>query len=122
MAAGCATRNPRLRAYHFFLFCEISIMSECPLLEACPFFAANLTDMPTTAEAMKQRFCHGAYEGCARYQVRHAVGKEAVPLNLYPDDLDRAQAIIRSGRDPQRRIIQTPPSGFFKRIELPPES
>lgn len=69
-------------------------MAECENLAGCPFFNDSMASMPVTAEMIKRKLCKGDYTGCARYIVFKAVGKEHVPKNLIPNQLDRAEEII----------------------------
>lgn len=43
---------------------------------------------------IKRKLCRGDNTGCARYMVSKAVGKEHVPTNLIPNQVDRAEEII----------------------------
>ncbi len=69
-------------------------MAECENLAGCPFFNSRMANMPVTAEMIKRKLCKGDFNNCARYIVSKAVGKEYVPLNLFPNQLDRAEEII----------------------------
>ena len=69
-------------------------MAECELLVKCPFFNETLPHMPSTASFLKSKYCRRDYSKCARYTVRHAIGVEKVPTNLYPDETQRANLII----------------------------
>ncbi len=68
---------------------------ECPKLSDCPFFNFQLKDMPTTADTLKSIFCKKDYKKCARYIVSSAIGKENVPDDLFPNDEDRVDAILK---------------------------
>ncbi len=69
-------------------------MKECEYLSACPFFADTLPEMPAMAQYLKSVYCQRDSDQCARYIVRQALGKEKVPLNLFPDEAARAAEII----------------------------
>jgi len=69
-------------------------MAECQNLAGCPFFNDRMANMPFTAEMIKRKLCKGDNTGCARYMVSKAVGKEHVPANLIPNQVDRAEEII----------------------------
>jgi len=69
-------------------------MAECVCLPKCIFFHDKMADMPTTTERMKQHYCLGNNSGCARFQVFTAVGREHVPADLFPHNLDRARDLI----------------------------
>ena len=72
-------------------------MPECPRLSSCPFFGSRLTSMPTTAELTKKHDGLGDYEDCARFMVVEALSSASVPEDLYPDQTERAEQIIRRG-------------------------
>lgn len=72
-------------------------MADCICLPKCPFFNDVMSDMPTTAEMMKKRYCQGDNSKCARYMVFKALGRERVPANLYPAQTGRAEGIIEAG-------------------------
>ena len=67
---------------------------DCECLAACPFFNDKMTDMPGAAEQLKQRYCKGDSSGCARHMVFARLGKSAVPSDLYPDMVERAEQIL----------------------------
>ena len=69
-------------------------MSDCECLPKCVFFHDQMADMPATAESMKRRFCRGDSSGCARHMVFAGAGKEKVPADLYPNNVNRAQLIL----------------------------
>ena len=66
---------------------------DCEYIEACPFFNSRLSDKPMMTEMVKRKYCRSNPEACARYVVRKALGKDAVPANLYPMDASRAQEL-----------------------------
>ncbi len=72
-------------------------MSTCECLEKCPFFNDKTKDTPATANMMKSRYCKGHFDQCARYMVFKALGREKVPLNLFPNMTDKARALIAEG-------------------------
>jgi hypothetical protein len=53
--------------------------------------------MPSTSELLKQRYCRGTYDRCARWVVRDKLGKEKVPLDLFPHETARAPAMLAGG-------------------------
>jgi len=69
-------------------------MARCELLEGCIFFNDRMHDYPFAADQMKQQYCLGDNQDCARYLVRNARGKEQVPADLFPTDVVRAEHII----------------------------
>lgn len=71
-------------------------MPNCELSETCIFFNDKMADMPAMADIYKQRYCRDDSSQCARYVVFKALGRPAVPADLYPNDADRALALIRT--------------------------
>jgi hypothetical protein len=47
-----------------------------------------------TAEVRRQEYCMSNYHSCARYMVFKALGKESVPDDLLPFQVERAQKLI----------------------------
>jgi hypothetical protein len=66
-------------------------MAACTLMEGCIFYRGQ---MPGTTELLKNAICKGNYESCARYMIALSLGREKVPPDLYPSDVDRAKGII----------------------------
>ncbi|MGA1821378.1 MAG: hypothetical protein ACMUIG_02490 [Thermoplasmatota archaeon] len=69
-------------------------MTDCDYLSTCPFFNDRMDYIPEKAEQMKNGYCRRAGEGCARYMVLNAIGRENVPSDLYPMQLIRAEKLI----------------------------
>jgi hypothetical protein len=69
-------------------------MSKCEVLATCVFFNTEMAIMPGTTELTKSEYCRKDFERCARYMVFKALGREAVPANLYPSETLRAKEII----------------------------
>jgi uncharacterized membrane protein YkvA (DUF1232 family) len=69
-------------------------MNRCDRLESCKFFQEAMTAMPAVADMMKKRYCYGDHESCARKMIFQALGKGYAPVDLAPNDVKRAQAII----------------------------
>ena len=69
-------------------------MSDCECLGGCPFFNDKMEDMPSMAHIFKDRYCRSDCLSCARYQVFTALGRESVPSDLFPSQVDRAQDVI----------------------------
>ena len=65
-------------------------MPDCDLLSGCIFFNDRMADMPSTSTVFKMMYCNDNFEGCARYAVRTAAGKAAVPDDLFPNQMERA--------------------------------
>ena len=69
-------------------------MADCECLPRCPFFNDNMQNMPAAANLLKKRLCRGDNSQCARHMVLEAKGKEKVPADLTPNQVERAQALI----------------------------
>ena len=72
-------------------------MGECELLSSCPFFQDKMANMPATAEMLKGRYCRKDNSRCARFMVFKALGREKVPADLFPNQVEKAQEIIAIG-------------------------
>jgi hypothetical protein len=69
-------------------------MADCPRLSTCRFFNDQMAGMPSIANVLKQKYCQGDYQQCARYLVLCALGADAVPDDLFPDDRAEANKLI----------------------------
>jgi hypothetical protein len=74
-------------------------MAECDIISECTFFNDKMADMPVTAEIMRRKLCRGDFSGCAIFMVAKAVGREYVPSNLIPNQLERVEEIITAVKD-----------------------
>jgi hypothetical protein len=72
-------------------------MADCELLGGCIFFNDKMANMPQTAEVIKTRYCKGNSQDCSRYTIVQALGRDRVPEDLFPNQVDRAREIIRKG-------------------------
>jgi hypothetical protein len=70
-------------------------VSECPHLSKCLFFNNRLRNMPAVAEMAKTSYCRGHHETCARFIASNALGPGIVSDDLFPDQTDRVQEILR---------------------------
>lgn len=72
-------------------------MASCESIDKCGFFKNRMDDaMPALSELMKQNYCQGAWDTCARHQLSHSLGKGAVPLDMFPNQHDRAKQIMEA--------------------------
>jgi hypothetical protein len=69
-------------------------------LDNCSCFNEVLASMPSVAGLMRDRYCKGTQQNCARIVVSSAVGGSHVPPDLAPNDSERAQVIVNSHRNP----------------------
>lgn len=73
-------------------------MSDCVCLPKCPFFNDKMANMPGTAAIIKRNYCQGDNSNCARFLVFQALGREAVPADMYPNQVALAREIIAKGK------------------------
>jgi PAS domain S-box-containing protein len=66
----------------------------CELAHTCPFFNDEMGEMPATASRMKEKYCWGEKQECARYLVFTTLGGGTVPKGLSPAQIDEAKALI----------------------------
>ena len=69
-------------------------MANCECLGGCPFFNDKMPDDEGMGAIYKKKYCQGDYSACARYVIFKKLGKAAVPVNLYPNMIDKAKEII----------------------------
>lgn len=69
-------------------------MAFCELTEKCIFFNDQMASMPTTANIYKKLYCEDQFETCARFMVCKAKGRENVPVDLFPNQKDRAMQLL----------------------------
>lgn len=70
----------------------------CELASTCIFFNEQMATKPGMLALYKAQYCRGDNRQCARYMVYVAMGREAVPTDMYPNDRLRATRIVRAGR------------------------
>ncbi len=71
-------------------------MAQCERLPHCPFFDGRMKAMPANATLIKSTLCEKTDRpNCARYLVFKARGVDAVPPDLFPNQLDRAAELLR---------------------------
>ena len=70
-------------------------MSECECLSTCPFFNDQMATMPHLAEVYKKRYCKGDFLACARFTIFKALGREAVPGDLLPNESERLDRLMQ---------------------------
>ena len=69
-------------------------MALCECLSACPFFHDKMDNMPSMANLLKKKFCKGDNTRCARYLIFKTLGKEKVPSDLFPTQIERANDLL----------------------------
>jgi hypothetical protein len=66
---------------------------ECERMKTCPFFGDRMKHLPAVSHVIKQNYCLGDKNLCARYQV--AAAGIAIPDDLFPSDKARAQRLLQ---------------------------
>jgi len=69
-------------------------MAECECLDGCPFFNDKMDSESGMGWIYKNKYCLGDNTECARYMVFLELGKPAVPVDLFPNMVDRAKKIL----------------------------
>lgn len=69
-------------------------MADCELVSRCLFFNDQMANMPSTSNVFKLMYCNDNFPACARFMVRSQRGPDFVPGDLFPNQTDRAKAII----------------------------
>ncbi len=70
-------------------------MPDCECLEGCPYFESDvMKEIDTMAKMRQEQYCKGDNSKCARYMVFKALGKENVPRDLLPFQVEKAKEIV----------------------------
>ncbi len=69
-------------------------MPKCELLETCKFYNDKAEEYPAGVVSMRKRYCQKDNSCCARYLVFKLLGREKVPIDLFPNDSKRAELIV----------------------------
>jgi hypothetical protein len=69
-------------------------MADCELLADCPFFNDKMPTTDGLGAMYKNQYCVGDNSRCARYLIFRKLGRPAVPADLYPNMLKRANEIL----------------------------
>jgi len=69
-------------------------MANCEIIDTCLFFNDQMADMPSMSSIIKERYCRGSNTSCARHMVFRVLGRDAVPSDLYPSQVERADEIL----------------------------
>jgi hypothetical protein len=70
-------------------------MAKCELIETCIFFNDQMANMPSTAAVYKANYCEKDFAACARHKIVQALGRGTVPTDLFPNQTERAEQIIK---------------------------
>lgn len=70
-------------------------MANCEMLPTCPFFNDRMDLKPGLTALYKARYCRGDNSECGRHIVFVALGRAAVPCDMYPNDRLAALSLVR---------------------------
>jgi len=71
-------------------------MKECKFLKGCSFFNDKMPINRGVGALYKKRYCQGGeWDKCARYKIATALGRDKVPVDLYPNMFEAAENIIK---------------------------
>jgi len=70
-------------------------MAKCDLIETCIFFNDQMQNMPSTAAVYKELYCEKNFDRCARLMIVKTLGRGQVPKDLFPNQAEWAEAIIK---------------------------
>jgi len=73
-------------------------MGDCECLEGCPFFNDKMANMPAMSATYKKSYCKSNFADCARYKIFKTLGKGSVPVDLFPNQIDRAEEILKNSK------------------------
>ena len=71
-------------------------MPDCECLPGCPFFNDRMPMDASLAALFKRKFCLGENGQCARHMVFRRLGRDAVPADLYPHEVQRVDEILEA--------------------------
>lgn len=78
--------------------------SKCKYLGRCAFFTKSKLNMPSMLEFYKRKYCLSDYSVCARYKVYSSILKCRVPDDLYPNEVERVEEILRKEKSRIEKI------------------
>jgi UTP-glucose-1-phosphate uridylyltransferase len=73
-------------------------MNKCPVLEQCRFFNNVLENMPAISESLMEQYCLGDNTECARFFIFDEIGKEHLPDDVFPHEMEKAKKLVRNFR------------------------
>jgi hypothetical protein len=74
------------------------VESKCPVLEVCRFFNDIIENVPSISETLKKQYCLGDNSECARFRIFREIGKEHLPDDVFPHEMEKAEKLIRHFR------------------------
>lgn len=67
---------------------------KCELWEKCPLFNDKMSAESSLLTIFKNNYCLNNYLTCARFMVADRIGREHIPIDLYPNESGKAILII----------------------------
>lgn len=67
----------------------------CENFKTCPFYNDKMDIESGLGKMYKAKYCEGDKTKCARYILCLELGKELVPVDLFPNMHDQAQKILK---------------------------
>jgi hypothetical protein len=71
----------------------------CELLACCRLFKDSMESLPKATEYIQMKLCFGDYEACNRYIIYKNIGKENLPADLNPFDIEDVQKVMQCLRN-----------------------
>ena len=70
----------------------------CKHIGCCGLARDDAGYSPELARIIRTKWCRAKYTECARYHVARVLGPEAVPVDFFPVEIDRAATLITEAR------------------------
>ena len=70
-------------------------MPRCEISVGCWFYRRGI-DVKSTDVELLQKYCHGDYMGCDRYQLAQYLGIRYLPRGLQPNDMRQIKGTTRA--------------------------
>jgi hypothetical protein len=70
-------------------------MATCSKLETCAFYQTAFDEENVFANRLKQIYCLDREDLCIRDVISELIGKEYVPDDLYPNDIEKGKDILK---------------------------
>ena len=62
------------------------MMANCEYCTSCFFFTQLVGDMPHSTDYLRDKYCNGDFNECARFKISKSYGMDNVPPHIFPDD------------------------------------
>ena len=70
-------------------------MALCEKHGDCPFYQNKMMCSSDVFDKNKELYCKNTFEICARYKVSVQLGDHYIPIDMFPDETDRAESLIK---------------------------